>query len=210
MKKGKRIFRILVGVLAPFLVWILIAPLLAENLIVEKSLARADAILVLGGSAAYLERTDKAAELFKNGVTTRIYLTDDGERSGWSRLEQRNIPFVELARRNLIGQGVPTENIEVLKPAAEGTIYEARSLAEVSKTKNLKTILLVTSAYHTRRALQTFERAFAIESSPSEIGIEYAATGRQTPAPFVWWFSAFGWQAVAGEYVKSVYYWIHY
>lgn len=210
MKKGKFIFRIFAGLLALFLIWILVAPLLAENLIVEKPLAHADAILVLGGSAVYLERTDKAAELFKNGVTTRIFLTDDGTRGGWSRLEQRNILFVELARRNLINQGVPPENIEILKPVAEGTIYEARSLAEVSKSDNLKTILLVTSAYHTRRALKTFERAFAEQNSPSEIGIEYAATGRHTPNPSSWWLSAFGWQSVAGEYVKSVYYWIYY
>jgi uncharacterized SAM-binding protein YcdF (DUF218 family) len=192
------------------LVWIFAAPFLAENLIVEKPLEKADAIFVLGGSATYLERTDKAAELFKNGVAPKIILTDDGTRGGWSKIEQRNMPFVELARRNLIAQGVPAENIETLKPEATGTIYEARALTELSKNDNLQTILLVTSAYHTRRALRTFEREFAKENLQSEIGIEYAQTGKRTPATSAWWFSIFGWQSVAGEYVKFVYYWLYY
>lgn len=122
MKKGSRIVKFFAGSLALFLLWIFVAPLLAENLIVEKSLEHADAILVLGGSATYQERTDKAAELFKKGITAKIYLTDDNMRSGWSKSEQRNIPFVELAQRNLVNQGVPAESIEVVKPDAGGTI----------------------------------------------------------------------------------------
>lgn len=210
MKKGTRIFKFLAAFLLLGLAWIFGAPYLAEYLVVEKPLARADAILVLGGSATYRERTSKAAELFKAGVTNKILVSDDGTRGGWSRAEQRNMPYVELARRNLIAQGVPAENIEALEPKVSGTIYEARGLAETAKAENLNSVVLVTSAYHTRRALRTFEREFAQENLPIETGIEYAPTGWQTPSPSVWWHSAFGWQAVAGEYVKSVYYWLSY
>ncbi|MGI8467689.1 MAG: YdcF family protein [Pyrinomonadaceae bacterium] len=210
MKKFGRASKILVIFLLLFLAWVFIAPVLAENLIVEKPLARADAILVLGGSANYLERTNKAAELSGKGAAAKIFLTDDGTRGGWSRNEKRNTPFIELARRNLIAQGVPAENIKILKPQNSGTIYEARALAEIAGQENLQTVLLVTSAYHTRRALRTFEREFARENLTTEIGIESAPTGWQTPPPAVWWFSIFGWQAVAGEYVKSAYYWMYY
>ncbi|MGI9035263.1 MAG: YdcF family protein [Pyrinomonadaceae bacterium] len=202
--------RALIIFLILFLIWVFIAPSLAKNLIVEKTLERADAILVLGGSATYLERTDKAAELFRKGASAKIFLTDDGTRGGWSRVEQRNIPFIELAQRNLIARGVSAENIEIIKPQNSGTIYEARAFAETAKRENLKTILLVTSAYHTRRALRTFEREFAAENLPTEIGIESAPNGWETPSPSVWWLSISGWQAVAGEYVKSVYYWMFY
>ena len=210
MKKGKRIFRVFVGFLALCLLWIFVAPFLAKNLIVEKKLDHPDVILVLGGSAAYLERTDKAAEIYKRGLTEKIYLTDEGTNSGWSKIEQRNIPFVELARRNLIARGVSPENIEILNPGANGTIYEARKLAEISKSENLKTILLVTSAYHTRRALRTFEHEFAKDNLPTEIGIESVSTESQIFSSSDWWFSSAGWNAVAGEYVKSVYYWKYY
>lgn len=209
MKKN-RLFKIALGLTILFAGWILLAPLLAKFLIVEKPQEKADAILVLGGSAAYLERTEKAAELFKNGVAPKIYLTDDGTRGGWSRAEQRNMPFVELARRNLIARGVPAENVEVIKPQDSGTIYEARALAEKSKTENPQTLLLVTSAYHTRRALRTFEREFAGENLSTAIGIESAPMGWQTPSPVAWWLSVSGWNAVASEYVKLVYYWMYY
>ena len=209
MKKN-RFFKIALVLTILFAGWVLFATLLAKYLIVEKPLEKADAILVLGGSATYLERTKKAAELYGKGIAPKIYLTDDGTYRGWSSREQRNMPVIELAQRSLIAQGVPAENIEVIKPQNSGTIYEARFLAETSKKENLQTVLLVTSAYHTRRALRTFEREFAKENPSAEIGIETAPTGWQTPSPCAWWFSPFGWNTVAGEYVKLVYYWMYY
>ena len=107
-------------------VWVVCAPLLATCLIVEKPLEKADAILVLGGSATYIERTQKAAELYKQGIAPRVFLTDDGERAGWSKTEQRNPPYFELARRSLTSQGVPEEAIEILPGEVTGTDWEAR------------------------------------------------------------------------------------
>ncbi|HEX8370386.1 MAG TPA: YdcF family protein [Pyrinomonadaceae bacterium] len=214
MKKAKsekgssRRFRILSVILLLFLAWIFLAPFLAESLIVEKPLKRADAILILGGSATFTERTQKAAELYRQGISERILLTDDGGQAGWSQAEQRNPKFVELARKSLIEQGVSPTAIEILPSPVAGTIDEARALAEKAGAENLKSVLLVTSAYHTRRALWTF-RKVSIENNV-EIGIESARTGIQTPAPFSWWLSVAGWNLVAGEYVKSAYYRVYY
>ena len=205
-----RRLKILIVCLAFFLGWIFIAPILAESLIVEKPLEKTDAILVLGGSSVYIERTRKAAEIYKTGAAPVIFLTDDGERAGWSRIEKRNPPYVELARKNLISEGVPAEAIVILEPKVSGTIYEAQVLAERAKAENLQSILIVTSAYHTRRALWTFERFFAENDIKTELGIVAPATGEQTPQPFVWWFSPRGWRFVAGEYVKFLVYWIYY
>lgn len=208
--KTSRSFKLIAAVLLVFLAWILFAWFLAERLIVEKPLERADAILVLGGSSVYLERTQKAALVYKQGVAPKILLTDDGGRAGWSRREQRNPLFVELAEQSLIAQGVPAENIEILKPRGSGTIYEAQFLRDKIKETDWKSILIVTSAYHTRRSLWTFERVFAESDLPTEIGIVAAPTGQQTPPPFYWWLSPFGWDVVAGEYVKTFYYWTYY
>lgn len=205
-----RRFKVLIICLALFLGWIFIAPFLAESLIVEKPLEKSDAILVLGGSSVYVERTQKAAEIYKKGVAPVIFLTDDGERTGWSKIETRNVPYVEMARKSLISQGIAPEAIVILQPQVTGTIYEARIAAEKSKTENLGSILLVTSAYHTRRALWTFERFFAENNVKTELGIVAPATGEQTPPPFLWWLSPRGWELVAGEYVKFLVYWIYY
>ena len=43
-----------------------------------------------------------------------------------------------------------------------------------------------------------------------EIGIVSPETGIQTPPPQIWWLTPKGWQFVAGEYVKSLAYWVYY
>ncbi len=203
-------FKILITLLVLFAVWIFAAPLLATNLIVEKPLEKADAIFVLGGSSVYIERTQKASELFKSGVSEKIFLTDDGERSGWSKTEKRNPPFAELAKNELVKLGVPAENVEILQPQVTGTIYEARILAEIVKTKNLNSVLLVTSAYHTRRAFWICEKVLRENNTEISLGIVSSDTAIQTPPPNIWWLSAKGWEFVAGEYVKSLAYWVYY
>jgi len=206
----RRAFKWLIGFLILLIVWAFSAPFLAQSLIIEKPLEKADAILVLAGSHTYLERTQKAAELFRKGAAPRIYLTDDGERAGWSRAEQRNPPFVDLARNSLIANGVAAEHIEILEPPVTGTIYEARILSEKAKSAGLKSVLIVTSAYHTRRALATFQKNFAENNLPTELGVASPPPGLQTPPPGSWWLSRFGWEIVAGEYVKSAGYWLFY
>lgn len=206
--KASRKFRLIVILLSGFLAWIFLAPFLAERLIVEKPLARADAILILGGSATFTERAQKAAELYRKGIAAKILLTDDGGFAGWSRAEQRNPKFVELARAALIEQNVPAGAIEIIAPTVEGTIDEAREFAGLAKAENLKSVLLVTSAYHTRRARWTFTRV--LKETGVEIGIASPSPGIQTPMPAYWWFSVKGWKLVAGEYVKTAYYWVYY
>jgi len=208
VKNGSRAFKFTIALLLLSAAWILFAPFLAEWLIVEKTLEKADVILVLGGSSVYIERTQKAAEAFKQNVAPKILLTDDGEKTGWSRTERRNIPYVELAQRNLIALGIPTENIEIIKPIGSGTIYEAQTFKEKAERENWKQILLVTSAYHTRRTLWTFERVF--ENEAVNFGIVSPPPGEQTPPLAYWWLAPHGWSFVAGEYVKSFYYWVYY
>ena len=200
--------RFLIILLSLLLAWILFAWFLAENLIVEKPLEKADAILILSGSSVYPERTQKAALVYKQGVAPRVLLTDDGEHAGWSPTERRNPRAVERARNNLIAQGVPPENIEILPAQVSGTIDEAEALRRKIEQTDWKAVLLVTSAYHTRRSLWTFEKV--LENSSVQIGIVSPPPGEQTPSPFYWWLTRKGWSSVAAEYVKIVYYRLNY
>ncbi len=193
-----------------FFIWIPFAYGLASFLIVEKPLEKADAIFVLAGAAAYVERNQKAAELYRQGVAPKIFLTDDGLRGGWNQKEQRNPYFVERARWELIAQGVPENAIETLPGTVAGTDEEAVLFAKIAAEKNLKSVLLVTSAYHTRRAFRTFEKAASKSGLSVELGVESPPPGEQTPKQFVWWLSRRGWRDVAGEYVKILYYWVYY
>jgi uncharacterized SAM-binding protein YcdF (DUF218 family) len=198
----------MIVLLSAVVLWVVFAPYLAEALIVEKPLEKADAILVLGGSAVYIERTRRAAEIYKQGVAPKVLLTNDGERAGWSRKERTNIPYVELARRALVAQGVPEEAIDILPGEVTGTDWEARRLLADLERNGVRSVLLVTSAYHTRRALWTFEKF--LSGKGVEFGVEHPPAGDQTPAPGAWWLSRRGWGMVGGEYVKSAVYWAYY
>jgi uncharacterized SAM-binding protein YcdF (DUF218 family) len=68
----------------------------------------------------------------------------------------------------------------------------------------LKSLLVVTSPYHSRRALWVFRRILSGEGVA--VGIEPVATGDQSPVPERWWLSRQGWNSVAPEYVKFPYY----
>lgn len=205
MKRGLKIASIAALVAAT---WVFAAPYLATLLIVERPLANADAIIVLSGSAVYTERTRKAAELYKNGVAPLIFITNDASRAGWSEAERTNPTFVDLENRDLIAKGVPPDAIKVLAGEVRGTNQEAEVLASEIDARPLRSILIVTSAYHSRRAFWIFNKTLV--GKGVEVGIEHAPTGDRTPEPGGWWLKARGWQMVAGEYVKSVGYWVFY
>lgn len=210
MKKRSRIFKITSVFLSLFLLWILLAPYLAENLVVEKTLSKADAIFILGGSSTYVERNQQAALAFKQGIASKVFLTNDGQKSGWNKKEQRNPYYVEKARSELIAQGVPEAAIEILPGTVYGTQDEAELFAKTFQERNLHSVLLITSAYHSRRTLWTFEREAARNNLPVEIGIESAPAGQQTPPADFWWIKRNGWRWIAGEYLKFFYYWLFY
>lgn len=195
--------KLLINFLAILLAWIFLAPFLAKALVVEKPLDHADVILVLAGSSAYAERTHKAAIIYKQGVAQKIVLTDDGGQAGWSQKEQRNPSYVELAKRELVARGVPGDAIKILEPKVEGTLDEAKVVYKFALDNNWKSLLIVTSPYHSRRARHTFESVFATNGLEANVGIVVA---EQTPQAFFWWLAWNGWRDVAGEYVKSFFY----
>jgi uncharacterized SAM-binding protein YcdF (DUF218 family) len=96
----------------------------------------------------------------------------------------------------------------VLPGAVSSTYDEAVLLRDYALSHQLRSLLFVTSAYHSRRALWTLEHVFA--GSGIEVGLDSPPPGRDTPRPFIWWLSPRGWATVAGEYPKLVYYWLKY
>jgi uncharacterized SAM-binding protein YcdF (DUF218 family) len=196
-------FIVLLGVL------ILSAWASARGLIVRVPGAeRADAIAVLSGSEVYRERDEYAAELFKAGRAARVVLTNDDEPGGWSQERQRTMLFVERAQEALTRAGVPPQSIEVAPGSVASTYDEAATLAAYARARGWRSVIVVTSGYHSRRAWWTLRRAFA--GSGVRVGLEPVTAGAQSPSPWTWWASAAGWRMVAGEYVKLVYYRLHY
>jgi uncharacterized SAM-binding protein YcdF (DUF218 family) len=184
----------------------LLAALAASFLIVESPLDKADAIVVLSGSAAYVERADEAASLFRKGVSPKILLTNDGLQGGWNETEKRNPYFFELTRWELMRKGVPETSIEVVATPVQGTYGEAEEVLRGVLQQKMKFILIVTSPYHTRRAIWTYERVNSKNNSQVTIGIKAASDFQQSPAWYGWWLSITGWRTIPTEYVKFAYY----
>ena len=188
--------------------WMLLAWVSARALIVNSDRANADALVVLAGSSTYLERTHRAVQLFNEGRAPEIALTNDNQRGGWSNLDQRNPLFVERAADELKRQGVPAEKIEIVPGAVFSTYDEMIRIREYAIEHHWRSILIVTSSYHSRRARWTLEQVF--RGSDLAIGLDAAAPGEQSPRPATWWWHRAGWQMVPVEYAKMVYYWLRY
>ena len=109
-------------------------------LCVDSGRMSADVIVVLGGGAH--ERPERAAELFKQHAAPRILVSGAGD-AGFNR-------------RILIANGVPASAIEI-----EFKSLTTRENAEFSikllRAEKIHSAIVVTSWYHSRRALATFE-----------------------------------------------------
>jgi uncharacterized SAM-binding protein YcdF (DUF218 family) len=209
--KGKALRQRRVVILAGLLglsAWPLLAWGAGQLLIVKSELPAADAIVVLSGSSTYLERADWAARLYREGGAPVVILTDDKLVSGWNGAEDRNPYFYELAAKELEERGVPAERIRVVSEPALGTYYESLNVREYAISHKLRRLLIVTSAYHSRRALWSMRRA--CEGIEMEIGVDGPSPGWQTPSAWTWWMHRWGWKVVAGEYLKMTYYWWRY
>jgi uncharacterized SAM-binding protein YcdF (DUF218 family) len=207
-KAKRRRLVLLIALLGATALWPVLAWAGAHLLIVKSELASADAIVVMSGSATYRERADWAAKLYREGRAPIVILTNDSLKSGWDKKEERNPYFYELAARELQRLGVPESKIQVVSDIALGTYEESVGVRDYAGAHQLKRLLVVTSAYHTRRTLWSLRHA--CEGSGIEIGIDSPPPGWQTPAPARWWWRRWGWKVVAGEYVKLIYYWMRY
>jgi uncharacterized SAM-binding protein YcdF (DUF218 family) len=175
---------------------------------VSAPLEHADVIVVLSGSSAFVERTQLAAQLYVAGRSRKVLLTNDNRQGGWLSAEQRNPFFYEHARWELIRGGVPEANIEVIGSPVDSTQDEAVALRKYAKANGVRSVLIVTSPYHARRALSTFRRVLV--DSGITVGLATVATAGHTPHPTTWWMTRRGWQLVPTEYVKMAYYWLFY
>jgi uncharacterized SAM-binding protein YcdF (DUF218 family) len=108
-------------------------------LCVDSGKVTADVIVVLGGGQH--ERPERAAELFQQRAAPRILITGEGDDG--------------INRKLLLQAGVPAAAIQI-----EGKSRTTRENAEFAikllRAEKIRSAILVTSWYHSRRALRTF------------------------------------------------------
>ncbi len=204
----QRTRRLCVGAAIALAVWPLAAWGAARGLVVGCELERADAVVVLAGSSTYRERARHAAEIYAGGRAPVVLLTDDGQRSGWSAESQSNPLFRERAAEELTRLGVPADRIRVLPGVVGSTYDEALRVREFAAAERLRSVLVVTAAYQSRRARWTMRRV--LDGAGVRVDVDAPPPGQDSPAAATWWLHGLGWRLVPGEYVKLAYYVLRY
>jgi uncharacterized SAM-binding protein YcdF (DUF218 family) len=109
-------------------------------LCVDSGAVHADVMVVLGGGSH--DRPERAAELFKEHAAPRIVVSGQGD--------------CRISRRFLIQAGVPSRVIQ-MEDQSRTTKENAIDTVKLLREQGVRRVIIVTSWYHSRRALACFE-----------------------------------------------------
>jgi uncharacterized SAM-binding protein YcdF (DUF218 family) len=153
----KWIFRIAPVLFMAFILLGMAAILFPQKfLCVDDGSVQADVVVVLGGGSH--DRPERAAELFRQGAAPRILVSGQGD--------------CKIYRHSLIETGVPPGAIQ-MEDQSQTSRENAVLAVKLLRRQGARHVIIVTSWYHSRRALACFEHyAPEIEfySRPSYFG----------------------------------------
>ena len=140
---------------------------------VSNATSGADAIVVLSGGK--MTRIPHALKLFEKGYAPEILLTDEKKRNiRFSHLFPTN-EMIAQAMIEELEMSVPVSTIQSQKGGATSTFDEAYDLLKLSENKRYRHLILVTDAFHTRRAYHAFQTVF----EDTAIKIEMSAASNE-------------------------------
>jgi uncharacterized SAM-binding protein YcdF (DUF218 family) len=154
------------------------------QLLHEDPMAPSDVIVVLSGGTP--AREIEAADLFLAGYASRLVLTAQPERASIAILQSRGVrvpKFLDERLRYLEELGVPRAAMTVMGDRVSSTMRESELVADWVERHQHRSVILVTSGYHTARARWVFQRAFA------EIGVTLRVRPDSLEPfdPNIWW-----------------------
>ena len=117
---------------------------------------------------------------------------------GWYGTNEADLA-ISFAR----ARGCPPDSIQPLYITAHSTAQEAREVRPELERRGIGSVLLVTSNYHTARALRTFRRTL-----PERIEIFPIAAPDPYFTPVAWWHNREGQKTMFFEFSKTVADWI--
>jgi len=146
----------------------------ADSLIVEDALDKADALIVLGDDNFYADRATRGAQLFREGKASVVVAS--------GRRLRPNAGIVELMEHDLIERGVPRDKIVRFAYDTDSTLEEARALARFARERKWRSAIVVTSNIDTRRARYIFQHTF-----PQGMEVRVASARDGDFDPEHWW-----------------------
>jgi uncharacterized SAM-binding protein YcdF (DUF218 family) len=149
----------------------------------------ADAAVVLAGDPDY-ERTKSASQLLLEGQVGLLILTGGEPGPGDSATSLRDVA---------LRAGVPAEKIR-MEQVSRSTRGSMEAIRPILAAERIRSVAVVTSPYHQRRAVWTARRTLR--------GVEVVSRPADPAGwkPEGWWKTRWNRRIVLGEYAKLAYY----
>ena len=160
-------------------------------------LEKVDAIAVFSGDSG--ARTERAVELLKEGYADYLIL------SGGKVYD--DVTMAELMKNHAIKLGVDESKI-LIDNEASTTNENAEFTTDIIEENNFKSVIVVTSDYHTRRSKLAMEKALEnilIDGEKVEVTVTPSKEEKFTTK---WWTSGNSVLMVISEYLKLMGYWV--
>jgi len=171
-------------------------------LVYESDLEKSEIIIVFSGAPS--ERSLKAAELWKKNWAPKILCTGEVVPEALSILKM-NRTEAELSAEILYQQKVDSNAISILK-SGTSTKEESEAILEYLLKNNIKSCILVSSKFHTRRIYRIFYGLF----KKNNIKLIIQGADSQEFNENKWWKDEQGLIFVNNEYMKILYYFYKY
>jgi uncharacterized SAM-binding protein YcdF (DUF218 family) len=159
-------------------------------------LAPADVIVVLGGD--HPARVLTAADLYTRGLAHELWITGDVPPPG------ARVSVAEAARYVAFTRGIPYEHQVLL--ASTSTWEDAAQIRVAVERTRVRSLLVVTSWYHSRRAICVLKHQLA----DLDVLVRYMPSTYTLPTSAHWWKRPLGWWSAAREVVAFAYYGVRY
>jgi uncharacterized SAM-binding protein YcdF (DUF218 family) len=167
---------------------------IAGALVHEDTLVKAEAIVVLAGSGSG-NRIKAGAKLYHDGFGDKLVFSGFKVYPGTYTSTLMKSYAMRLKVRE--------DRIITTRPTAEdSTRGESMSNLKLLQENKIKKFILVTSAYHTRRANLIYKRAVSLSGYDMEF-LVYPAKDPRVPIQS-WWKIRTGQKSIVSEYAKSI------
>jgi len=165
---------------------------------VQTKIASAKVIVVLAGGGP--ERLCHGIELYKRGMAPELWYTGNK-----NPVETRS-DFMdsELALNFAVRQGMPRDKIGLLPSTS--TFEDGKAIEALIKERRINSIIIVTSWYHTRRAMNVIRRCIP----DTNAAVYISSSTNLSFTPDNWWRDEEGLVAVVNEMIKTALYWRRY
>jgi uncharacterized SAM-binding protein YcdF (DUF218 family) len=176
---------------------------LGRYLIVTHPPEKSDLIVCLAGGN--VERGLAAADAYKKGLAPRIFMAMEELPDGYELLKEKGINYpasVDLLLMILEGVGVPRAAFLTSDRPVKSTFDEAEAVRELVKKNGYRSLIIITSPTHSRRAWLTYRKVFEKE----DVRIQMLPSRYSKFKPEDWWENRRYVRDVIIEYEKLIYY----